>query len=91
MWDGWGSGMGWAGWFAMTLSMIVFWGVLIWLAVWAVRQFGPEARRPSGALAILEERFARGEIDREEFDRRKAGLSAQGRLSLGRVLARRRP
>jgi putative membrane protein len=67
MWYGWGSG-GWGGWLLMTLMM---------LAVWAVRSFvrpaGPD--RPAGppvdALAILEERFARGEIDQEELKRQR--------------------
>ncbi|MFQ5959248.1 MAG: SHOCT domain-containing protein [Alphaproteobacteria bacterium] len=32
-------------------------------------------RRGSSALDILEERFARGEIDRDEFDERKRTLT----------------
>ncbi|HZD68872.1 MAG TPA: SHOCT domain-containing protein [Actinomycetes bacterium] len=61
----------------MTLTMLVFWGGLIALAVWAFRSFGrpPGPDRPTGppvdALAILEARFARGEIDQEEFERRR--------------------
>jgi putative membrane protein len=77
MWNGWGSGPGWIGWLAMTLSMVVFWGGLILLVIWAARQFSPGSRRSSDAQAILEERFARGEIDREEFDRRKAALQVR--------------
>lgn len=77
MWYGWGDG-GWAGWLAMTLSMVVFWGALIALIIWGVRQFSPTSRGGSSdALGILEERFARGEIDGEEFDRRKAALQGQ--------------
>ncbi len=77
MWWDWGDGIGWAGWLAMTLSMVVFWGLIVALVVWAVRQFRPSSERRSDALAILEVRFARGEIDREEFEGRKAVL--QGR------------
>jgi putative membrane protein len=52
---------------------IAFWGGLILLGVWAVRRFTERPRR-SGALDILEERFARGEIDAEEFERRRRAL-----------------
>lgn len=82
MWDGWGPS-GWAGWLFMSVMMIVFWGGLIALVVWAVRSFagptGVERRRqpPSDALGILEQRFARGEIDQEEFERRRAVLRGE--------------
>ncbi len=82
MWQGGGSD-GWGGWLLMAFTMLVFWGGLILLAVWAIRSFG----RPSGqdesrgraadAMAILEERFARGEIDQDEFERRGAILRGQ--------------
>ena len=81
MWYGWGPG-GW-GWLLGTVMMVVFWGGLIALAVWAVRSLGRSAGpdRPSGhspdAIAILEERFARGEIDQEEFERRRAVLRGE--------------
>jgi putative membrane protein len=56
------------------LVILVFWGGLIALAIWAVRRF----RRPSGtsgnALNILNDRFARGEIDQQEYEKRKAAL-----------------
>ena len=60
------------------LMMLLFWGGLIFLIVLAVRWLG------SGGAAtmaghktprqILEERFARGEIDKEEFEARKRTL-----------------
>lgn len=65
------------------LAMILFWGALIVLVVLLVRRFG--ARTPQGDAApppsesspldILNERFARGEIDKEEFEERKKLLS----------------
>ncbi|MGZ8640366.1 MAG: SHOCT domain-containing protein [Actinomycetota bacterium] len=82
MWHGDGYG-GWGGWLVMALTMLVFWGGLIILAVWAIRSFGRPAgsdrpeERSSDAIAILEERFARGEIDQEEFERRGAVLRGQ--------------
>ncbi len=83
MWDGWGPS-GWTGWLFMSLMMIVFWGGLIALVVWAIRTFaGPTGAERRGepasdALGTLEQRFARGEIDQEEFERRRAVLRGEG-------------
>ncbi|MEW6060132.1 MAG: SHOCT domain-containing protein [Actinomycetota bacterium] len=82
MWDGWGPD-GWAGWLFMAFTMALVWGGLIALVVWAVRSFAhpttPNIRDEHGsdALAILEQRFARGEIDRGEFEERRAVLRDQ--------------
>ena len=76
---GWyGDGMGWGGWIAMTLAMVVFWAVVV-LAVVAIFRGTSDPRRPSRAvrpdpLGILEERFARGEIDAEEYRARQSVL-----------------
>jgi putative membrane protein len=76
-WDGsWGVG----GWLAMSLMMIVVWGAPIALVVWLVRSnFRPG--RPAGttppesdADQVLAERYARGEIDEDEFTRRRETL-----------------
>jgi putative membrane protein len=69
---GWyGDGMGWGGWIAMTLAMVVFWTVVV-LAVVAIFRGTSESRATRGEsrpdpMAILEERFARGEIDADEY------------------------
>lgn len=61
----WGWGWGW-------LWMILFWAGVIVLIVWAVgRGAGSRDDRP---LDILKERFARGEIDRDEFEARRREL-----------------
>lgn len=73
-WDvGWGVG----GWLMMTLMMLVVWGLPIALVVWAVRSSLHHDRasvttppRPD-ADHVLAERYARGEIDEEEFARRR--------------------
>lgn len=80
----WHSGWDW-GWGHMifgSFMMILFWGGLILVIVLAVRwigggySHGPQP--PAGhktPLELLQERFARGEIDKEEFEERKRLLS----------------
>ncbi|MGZ4680944.1 MAG: SHOCT domain-containing protein [Acidimicrobiales bacterium] len=71
-------GIGWGGWVAMVVMMVVFWGAIAWVVVTLIRHSGQraEASRPAGSnpLEILDERFARGEIDDEEYQRRRAVL-----------------
>jgi putative membrane protein len=74
MWhDGWGWGVG--GFVMMILMMGLFWAAIVATIVWGIRQFRPrDASSPGGstsAMRILEERFARGEIDADEFQRRR--------------------
>jgi putative membrane protein len=73
MMDGWD-------WFWGAIMMVLFWGVLVAVVVFAVRAFSGGPRRSSdestGAEAILKTRFARGEISREEFEERKRVLES---------------
>lgn len=69
----WGGGYGMGG----ALMMLVFWGLIIALIVFVVRWLTVNDRgsaRRDDSFAILRERFARGEIDEEEFERRKRAL-----------------
>lgn len=65
------------------LMMILFWAAVVALVVLLVRWLaglGPaREQRPykSSAIEILEERFARGEIGREEFEDRRRVLGGQ--------------
>jgi putative membrane protein len=67
-------GMG-AGVFGLVL-MILFWAGLIALAIWLIRALFPPVGQPPAppterdlnAREILDRRFARGEISREEYD-----------------------
>jgi len=82
---GWDYGLwGW-GWMIFgSLMMIVFWGGLIALIVLAVRGLtgagkrgdGPQApaRSEPAALDILKNRYARGEITREEYEQMRQTL-----------------
>lgn len=55
--------------------MALFWIGVILLVVWAVRQPDePTTRSQRSALEILEERFARGELDSDEFTARRQQL-----------------
>lgn len=71
MWWWWGFGG-----VVMMLGMLLFWGVIITAVVvgvrWLVRS-GHE-RSPDPAIEILRERYARGEINREEFEARRRDL-----------------
>jgi putative membrane protein len=75
---------GW-GWVAMTLSMVVFWGLLITLAVVLVRGLNRPAGQADGSRPsperLLAERFASGEIDEDEYRRRLATLTGADRTA----------
>lgn len=79
--DGWG--WGWSGWIAMSLMMIVVWGLLIAAIVYVVRASGrghderPAPEDDYTPERILEQRYARGEIDDEEFKRRREMLRSR--------------
>ena len=77
MW-GWGSG-GWISLVVMSLMMVVFWGGLVALTVWAIRSTVRRSEPSQGAESILEERFARGEIDAEELESRRTVLRGGGK------------
>jgi len=78
MW-GWMSGWGWT---LMVLAMVGFWALIIAGIVLVARALSrPRDDGSAGpgkaqdALEILRERFARGEIDEEEYRRRRATLA----------------
>ena len=71
MWTGYGTHMGW-----MWLWWIVGVGLLV-LLVWAVARAAGSPSPPRGEDSpetILKRRYARGEVDREEYDRRLTDL-----------------
>jgi len=75
---GFGMGFGILG----LLLMVLFWGGLIALVIWLVRSIFPVSQqtpKPTAgiepnALEILGERYARGEITREQYDMMKQDL-----------------
>ena len=72
---------GW-GWVVMTVGTVVFWGLLITLAVVLLRGLNrpatPVAQPRPTPEQLLAERFARGEIDEDEYRRRLATLTGVG-------------
>ncbi len=68
MWGPWGIGM--------MLMMLVFWGLVIVALVLGVRWLLTQGREPrsDSALDILRQRYARGEIDKDQFEAMKRDL-----------------
>lgn len=57
----------------MMALWIAFWAVIIVVAVRMIRR-GARETSSTSAVQVLEERYARGEISREEFTERRAVL-----------------
>lgn len=68
MW--WDHDPGWGGWLMMAIGMGSFWILLAVLVYALLRNGRHESTRSPGAREILQERFARGEIDAEEYQAR---------------------
>lgn len=69
---GWGMGMGF-------IFMLLFWGFIALgiaaLIRWLMTQSLPSrSSRDKTPLEIVQERYARGEIDREEYEQKKRDL-----------------
>jgi len=68
---------GWSGWGMWIMGPVILL-LIVWLVVWLVRDtVGATPAPHSGtgsARGILDERFARGEIDRDEYQERLSTL-----------------
>lgn len=68
-WGAWGGG----GWF----MMIFWWGLiilgLVLLVGWIIRQTS-QSNQGKSSMDILKERYAKGEISKEEFDEKKKDI-----------------
>jgi putative membrane protein len=79
MMNDWGSG-GWGMGFGF-LFMLLFWGLVIVGIValfrWSMVQKSPNGKsHGKSPLEILQERYARGEIDHDEYEQKKRDLEA---------------
>lgn len=76
---GWGFGFGW-------IFMLIFWGLIIWAIIALIRgatgqgfmcghNHDAHKEKNTAALDILKERYAKGEINKEEFEQKKKDLA----------------
>ncbi|TAK80686.1 MAG: SHOCT domain-containing protein [Betaproteobacteria bacterium] len=79
-WGGWGWGMGFGG-----IFMILFWALIVVgivaLAKWLFSAGGSSGSAGTGgsgksALDILKERYAKGEINREQYEQMRRDLES---------------
>ncbi|MEK7088126.1 MAG: SHOCT domain-containing protein [Patescibacteria group bacterium] len=73
---GWGveNMMGWLG---GGIMMVLFWAAVIIFIVWTVKEIGGknhEKPNSNSALVLLKERYAKGEINKQEFEEKKKDL-----------------
>ena len=68
-WHDYGGGMMWIFW---TLIIVA----LLWFVAFATRGGGTPSPNEKSALEVLKERYAKGEIDRDEFEQKQKDLKA---------------
>lgn len=74
---GWHMDGDWGWWMIIGSTwMVIFWGLLIWGAVVLFQRSNREVSGGQGddPVAILERRYARGEITKEEFEEARTTL-----------------
>ncbi|WP_457573818.1 SHOCT domain-containing protein [Desulfolithobacter sp.] len=54
------------------IATLLFWGLIIYLGIWFFKTLADRNR--TGSLEVLKERYARGEIDEEQYQRMKSTL-----------------
>ena len=71
-WGGWGMGLG--GPFMLLFWVLVIVGIFVLVKWFAGQSSSRRDAREKTALEILQERYARGEIDRDEYEQKKRDL-----------------
>ena len=83
MWNLFNGGCGFGGFWFMPIIMFVVLGLIIWGIVAVIRRAGwvggggccgTSSISTESALDILKKRYARGEIDKDEFEEKKKNL-----------------
>jgi len=72
---GYGMGLGWFMGFGWIFGLIVI-GLVIWLIVTLANQNKTKIEKGKSPLDILKERYARGEINKEEYLDKKKDLTS---------------
>lgn len=80
MYGDWGYGTGFG---FSWIFMIIFWSLIIWGIIALIREFGhgrccihqDKDKKINSALDILNERYAKGEINKEEYEAKKKDLN----------------
>ncbi len=73
---GWGGGWGWGMGFGWIIPLLVI-GLIVWAIVALTRsRMGGQDAAPDRSLAILKERFAKGELDSETYQRMRKELES---------------
>ncbi|MDZ7742457.1 MAG: SHOCT domain-containing protein [Bacteroidota bacterium] len=68
---GWGMGLGMGWWWIIGIVLAV---IIVWLVFRTTNRSNSSDTSRKSALDILKERYARGEIDKAEFEERKKDL-----------------
>jgi putative membrane protein len=76
-WGGYGWDGGWFGW----VGMVFWWLLVVFLVVSAIRWLSSRGdssttSRARSALDILKERYARGEIEKKEYEEKRKALES---------------
>ena len=74
-WMGWGGGGMWLGPLFMIIPLALLIVAIVALVRWMGGGSGNGGGRVRSARDILDERYARGEIDREEYERRRDDIA----------------
>ena len=68
-------GMGW--WMILgSFWFVLFWGIIIWAVVRLTDRVDRRGERGDSAIEILRQRYARGEITKEQFDQMRRDIGA---------------
>ena len=64
-------------WVWMTVTMLAFWGLVTWLVLYVIRASRVtegSSQSDRSPERLLDERFAKGEIDEDDYARRREAL-----------------